>query len=85
MALQNNITTESGLNVQDAYSRVEGISLLNKSKAKFDLSSYVNSEEQLPFKKQTYMCDYDIESYNPIKQAYLYLKTLPKFSNATDV
>jgi hypothetical protein len=85
MALQHNITTDSGLNVQNAYSRVESILLLNKSKVKFTLFSYANKEEGIPFNKQTYMCDYDIESYNPIKQAYLYLKTLSEFSNTTDV
>lgn len=85
MALQHNTTTDSGLNVQNAYSRVESILLLNKSKVKFTLSSYANKEEVIPFSNKTYMCDYDIESYNPIKQAYLYLKTLSEFSNATDV
>jgi hypothetical protein len=35
--------------------------------------------EELP-----YQFVYDINGENPIKQAYLYLKTLPEFATATD-
>ena len=37
-----------------------------------------------PFNTKTYSCAYDINGENPIKQAYLYLKTLPEFASATD-
>jgi hypothetical protein len=31
-----------------------------------------------------YSCAYDLDGANPIRQAYLHLKTLPEFANATD-
>lgn len=33
---------------------------------------------------KTDMCDYDLNGANPIKQAYLHLKSLPEFEGAID-
>lgn len=35
-------------------------------------------------RQDTYMCDLDINGENPVRQAYLHLKTLPEFTTATD-
>lgn len=84
MALQHNVTTASGIEINNAYSRVESIQLLNKSEIQFSLRSYVNSD--LPFFMEIpFTCAYDIAGDNPIKQAYEHLKTLPEFAGAADV
>jgi hypothetical protein len=36
------------------------------------------------FGDESYSCTYDINGENPVRQAYLHLKTLPEFANATD-
>jgi hypothetical protein len=35
-------------------------------------------------RQDTYSCDLDIDGENPVRQAYLHLKTLPEFAGATD-
>jgi hypothetical protein len=35
-------------------------------------------------RQDTYVCDLNIDGDNPIRQAYLHLKTLPEFANAVD-
>ncbi|SBL37160.1 hypothetical protein [Klebsiella grimontii] len=37
------------------------------------------------FYEETFSSEYDIEGENPEKQAYAHLKTLSKFSNATEI
>lgn len=83
MALKTNIETSEGVIVCDAYCRVEQIAI-TKTHVSFTLKSYVDPEKYKKFFGNSYVCDYDLTGENPIKQAYKYLKTLPKFANATD-
>lgn len=83
MALQITKTTESGIEVKDAYLRVDQLSLSGKENITFKVNSYKNKE--LPsFEENFYGCAYDLNGDNPIKQAYLHLKTLPEFTDAVD-
>jgi hypothetical protein len=85
MALQTNITTEAGINVSNAYCRVEKLSFTAKTSIAFNLASYVDQNKTTPFNVTNYLAKYDLEGSNPIKQAYLYLKTLPEYANSLDV
>jgi hypothetical protein len=35
-------------------------------------------------KQATYRCQLDLDGENPVRQAYLHLKSLPEFAGATD-
>ena len=83
MALNKSTTTLQGLEVIDAYHRVEELCLVTKQTMTFHVRSYKNVAF-LSFADNGYYCAYDINGENPIKQAYLHLKTLPEFATATD-
>lgn len=85
MALQNNIELESGIVVEDAYTRVESVKLQNKTSMSFEAASYVGASKTTAFCRTGYLAPYDLTGDNPIKQAYLHLKTLPDYENAEDV
>jgi hypothetical protein len=85
MALQNNIELESGISVQNAYSRVETVKLQNKTSMSFECASYVDATKPTSFRRTGHLSTYDLLGDNPIKQAYLHLKTLPEFADAQDV
>lgn len=83
MALKKTTTTVQGFIATDAYHRVEGVSLVGKDKITFQVRSY--KELGLPsFSDTFYQSGLSLDGPNPIQQAYLYLKTLPEFSDATD-
>jgi hypothetical protein len=84
MALQLTTTTPQGFTATDAYHRVENISLHNKNSIVFSISSYKDNLHTNLFKSEIKHCDYDLNGENPIKQAYLHLKTLPDFADAVD-
>jgi hypothetical protein len=84
MALKLTKTTPQGFTATDAYHRVEHISLQNKNSIVFSISSYKDKLESVLFNSEIKYCDYDINGENPIKQAYLHLKTLPEFADAVD-
>ena len=46
--------------------------------------SFSQSAASAAILNQTFQFPLDINGPNPIKQAYLHLKTLPEFANATD-
>ncbi len=82
MALTKNIELVTGINVADAYLRVEEISL-TKASLIFHLREY--TEQSKPFfNEAVFNCSYDIAGENPIKQAYDHLKLLPEFADAVD-
>lgn len=85
MAIQSTITTDSGLSIENAYSRIEKIKLTSKTSIAFELASYVSQESNSAFNSKGYLAKYDLSGENPIRQAYLYLKTLPEYANADDV
>ena len=83
MALNKTTTTLQGLEAVNAYHRVEGLCLVTNQMISFRVRAY--KDVSFPaFADDGYSCAYDINGENPIKQAYLHLKTLPEFLNATD-
>jgi len=83
MALNKTTTSSQGFEAINAYHRVEGLCLITNQKISFHVRTY--KDKAFPaFANEGYSCAYDITGENPIKQAYLHLKTLPEFLNATD-
>jgi len=83
MALEKTVTTPHGFKAVDAYHRVEGTQV-NKNKMTFSVRSYKDNSGLPHFNDASFNCSYDIAGDNPIKQAYIHLKTLPYFTDATD-
>jgi hypothetical protein len=84
MALKQKISTVSGIEVDDAYHRVEQVSLVNKSNISFAVNAYKDSENKTYITSKFYSCQYDLAGKNPIAQAYAHLKTLEEFAGAED-
>jgi hypothetical protein len=86
MALTVATTTQYGLNVNNAYCRIEGISISKDGTMAFTLVRYVAQGTPYPSFSQTqYSAQYDMQGANVYKQAYAYLKTLDEFKSAIDV
>lgn len=83
MALKKTVSTVHGIVVQDAYIRVEGLSLQGKDKINFFTRSYADKDKQ-SFEQNAVSCSYNMQGNNPIAQAYAHLKTLEAFSDAVD-
>jgi hypothetical protein len=83
MALSKSIDTQFGVPVADAYHRVEGVELLSKSDMAFSVRAYADVL-CAAVADARYAIPYDIDGDNPIRQAYLHLKSLPEFAGATD-
>lgn len=84
MALLKTVQTAFGIEVKDAYHRVENVALVAKNKITFHLRSRADAGQQMIFYEISFECAYDITGENPIAQAYAHLKTLPEFSEAVD-
>ena len=84
MALSKTIQTNFGVEIQNAYHRVSGITLKNKTSMDVEVSIYANTDSK-PVSVKGYLADYDLSGSNPIAQAYEHLKTLPDFDGASDV
>lgn len=83
MALKNTQQTETGFIAKDAYHRVENVAIYSKNKMAFVIKIY-NDVNKESFDNKTFHCEYDINGENPIKQAYLHIKSLPEFADAVD-
>ena len=83
MAIRKTIQTESGVEVTDAYIRVEGVSLTSKNRVNFQVRAYADTTKSW-FDQNQFKCSYDLGKSNPIAQAYDYLKSLPNYANAQD-
>lgn len=83
MALQKTITTPYGIEVPDAYFRVEYVRVTSKTSIQFNVYGYADPSKQF-IVESLESCAYDLNGDNPIKQAYAYLKTLPEFEGAID-
>jgi hypothetical protein len=83
MAFTKTTASGFGFDVQDAYHRVENVQLLGKDKLFFHARSYASTGNP-SFATAGFECYYDLDGPNPIKQAYLHLKTLPEFADAID-
>lgn len=83
MALSKNIQTKSGIEIQEAYIRVESVSILEKTVLQFLLRFY--KDKSKPSVDEVLMtCKYDIAGANPIEQAYVHVKSLAEFADAKD-
>lgn len=83
MALAKTSTSSFGFEAVNAYHRVEAVFLESKNKINFHVRSY--KEVGMPFfAEQVLSCAYDITGENPVKQAYVHLKTLPEFAGSVD-
>ena len=83
MALNKTTTSPQGFEAVNAYHRVQGLCLVTNQNITFQVYAY--KDVTFPaFAASNYSCAYDINGENPIKQAYLHLKTLPEFATATD-
>jgi hypothetical protein len=82
MAIKCNITTQSGVTINDAYCRAVDFSV-NKEQVTFTLQ-YCVDDKKVPFETNRLTALYQLQGANPYTQAYMYLKTLPEFANAKD-
>jgi hypothetical protein len=84
MALKKTTNTIFGIEVKDAYLRVESQKLINKSAVEFEVVCYADNQQTVSFSKSHFISPYDLNGDNPFKQAYEHIKTLPQFSDAVD-
>lgn len=88
MALQKNTKLKDNFGIEveipNAYYRIE-YTECSKKESKYSLSiNIVDNGETKPIHNIYDKFEYNINGENPIKQAYLYLKTLPEFASAVD-
>ena len=84
MALKKNITTQHGIDVSNAYHRVEALTIKEKTSMRFHVRAYASVDK--PFVEEiVFDAPYNLGGDNPIKQAYEHIKTLDAFSDAEDV
>lgn len=83
MAFTMNATSVYGFEAINAYHRVEGVRIVAKDEIKFQLRVYKTTND-ISFDDKEFSAKYELDGDNPIKQAYLHLKTLPEFANAVD-
>jgi len=89
MALLHNLQIEIGskqISFDNAYIRVieyEGYKSNMVWNMRF-LVSWSESASGSKLKQVAYKCPVNLDGENPMRQAYLYLKTLPEFAEATD-
>ena len=84
MAIKKTVITPQGFEAQDAYHRVENLTLLAKDTMSFSTRSYKLATGVPAFAETQHTAIYDIAGDNPIAQAYKHLKTQSEFSGATD-
>jgi hypothetical protein len=83
MALLKTVSTVHGFEAVDAYHRVEAVSIVGKESVNFYLRSYKEVDKPF-FAEQLLSANYSLTGENPIKQAYLHVKSLSQFSDAVD-
>jgi hypothetical protein len=83
MALKKSVTTPHGFIADGAYHRVESVKLVAKDRIEFHVRSYLSQDKPF-FSEVVTSCPYVLESQNPIKQAYIHLKSTDEFSGAED-
>lgn len=81
MALKQTKTIND-VTINDSYIKV--ISTTANKKEIQAIVSFAANNNSDPFGSKTFVFDLDLNGENPIKQAYLHLKTLPEFASAVD-
>lgn len=89
MALTMDVILQNGLEIPQSYIRVENVGG-GKSGAVIEVFYYLSQEKTdgfAPLERKYYNFVPSVEDNSPnfIKQGYEYLKTLPEFSQATDI
>ena len=84
MALSVDVTLASGLAAPNSYVRVTSVHVVTKTQASASLSFFASSISPIAYQTAEQAFAYALDGPNPIKQAYLHLKTLPEFSDAVD-
>jgi hypothetical protein len=84
MAIKKNFTTSNGIELAEAYIRVEHLLIQEKTYLAYRVRVYSNSEAKIQMEEVPFSCAYDISGENPIAQAYSHAKSLPEFSGAKD-
>ena len=82
MALKCNITTQSGVTINEAYCRAIDFSV-GKTQMSFGIQVFADKEKS-PVEVDRIAAPYDLNGKNPYAQAYTHLKTLPGFAGAVD-
>jgi hypothetical protein len=86
MALKKTITLKSNFGTDaefdNAYIKARSVNF-SKESAQVNVDFYKSNEGKRLIIKQ-YDFSVDLNGENPIKQAYLHLKTLPEFADAVD-
>jgi hypothetical protein len=74
----------TGLIGNELYAKITNTAIQNTTKLSFTVE-YFKDKTKDNLMVSYFNCPYDIDGANPIKQAYLHLKTLPEFADATDI
>lgn len=83
MALQKTIKF-MGVDVPDAYHRIERLQLESKESVIVTVASYDARRTQPAIQIKSFVAPYDMTAENPFVQGYKYLKNLPEFEGAVD-
>jgi hypothetical protein len=84
MALKKTVVTPQGFESQNAYHRVENVTLVAKDALSFVIRSYKQQAGVPAFAESHHTAEYDIDGANPIAQAYVSTKKLSEFADAID-
>jgi len=84
MALTQDYLTAWAFTIPLAYFKVTSVMVESKTVMTVFVRVFANKDCSNAVLETRYSGEYNLEGPNPIKQAYLFLKTLPEFSDATD-
>lgn len=85
MAFKKTIQTQIGVEIVDAYHRVEFVTIRKgNKKIDFHLRTYVNGNSDAWISDACFSCNYDINGSNPVEQAYSYIRSDQQFLDAVD-
>lgn len=100
MALTKNLTLSSGINLPNGYIKIKSVTIINGVKAEIKVDIYkdqpARNDNKTPVASFSHLCVNEYYDYyhldilnqvniNVISQSYEYLKTLPFYSDATNV
>lgn len=83
MALSKNLQTKFGVEITNVYFRVEGVSILQKTVLQFILRAYKDKTKS-SIEETMMFCEYVLDGENPLKQAYMHIKSLPEYAGVVD-
>jgi hypothetical protein len=88
MALSIPLDTPFGIRLESAYVKIAQIQIISKNSFNLEVHFYASQPKEVSlqpiFVKNSFIAFYDLNGPNPIKQAYLHLKSLPEFADAVD-